>query len=102
HPAVAEHRRTHPAHSSAELDYELCFGKTVFPPTTVRFTLMFMISFGGTSCGSFSSITKSASFPAVIDPFKCSSDDAYAPLIVAMASASSIVTFWFAPQTRPL
>jgi hypothetical protein len=52
--------------------------------------------------GPFSSTTKSASFPAVIEPFTRSSDDAYAPLMVAMVSASSTVTFWFGPQTRPL
>ena len=54
----------------------LSTGYTVFPPTTVRLTLMFMISFGGTTCGSFSRNTKSASFPAVIDPFRFSSDEA--------------------------
>jgi hypothetical protein len=35
-----------------------------------------MISSGGVVCGSFSSTTKSASFPAVIDPFVASSYDA--------------------------
>src|SRR5207247_4322707 len=74
-------------------DHELCFGNTVLPPTTVRFTLIPMISVGGTSCGSFSRNTKSASLPAVIDPFTCSSDDAYAPLSVAIVSASSTATF---------
>ena len=28
-------------------------------------------------------------------------DEAYAPLMVAMVSASSTVTFWFPPHTRP-
>jgi hypothetical protein len=48
------------------------------PPATtaVRTTLTSLIVSGATSCGSFSSITKSASFPAVIVPLDRSSYDA--------------------------
>src|SRR6185436_14904340 len=77
------------------------FGCVVRPPATVRTTLMSLIVSGATSCGSFSRITKSASLPGVIEPFCVSSYEAYAPWIVAIRSASSTLTLWFSPQTRP-
>ncbi len=46
---------------------------TVLPPTTVRTTGMSLSVLGSTSCGSWPSITKSASLPVVIDPFTVSS-----------------------------
>ena len=48
-------------------------GCTVRPPTTVRTTLMFLMSSGSASCGSRSRTTKSASLPAVIEPLSRSS-----------------------------
>ena len=85
----------------AGADQPAVFGYTVLPPTTVRAILMFLISSALTSCGSFSSSTKSASLPAVIEPLTCSSCEAYAPLIVATVSASSIVIRCVGPQTLP-
>jgi hypothetical protein len=54
-------------------DYYSLFGCTTRPPTTVRTTAMSLMAFGSTVCGSLASITKSASFPGVIDPFVDSS-----------------------------
>src|SRR5205085_2991221 len=74
---------------------------TVSPPTTVRTMWMSLILSLGTVCGSSASITKSASLPAVIDPLSASSCDAYAPLIVFTAIASSTLMRWFAPHVVP-
>jgi hypothetical protein len=41
---------------------------TVRPPTTVLMTFKSFIVSGATACGSLSRITKSANFPAVIEP----------------------------------
>ena len=76
-------------------------GCIVRPPTTVRTTSISLMRSGSTSCGSSAKMTKSASFPAVMEPLLCSSKEARAPLIVPILRASSTVIFWFSPQTRP-
>src|SRR3982750_358958 len=56
---------------------------------------------GSARSGSRPRTTRSASFPGVIDPLRCSSNDAKAPFRVPTRIASSTVMRWCGPQRFP-
>jgi acetamidase/formamidase len=72
------------------------------PPSMVRSTLMACSSSAGTANGSCLSTTRSASFPASMEPLSCSSNEACAPSMVAARTASASVMRCVSPQTWPV
>src|SRR5581483_613210 len=80
-----------PIHAAFHTAYFASY--TVFPPTTVRKTLVPSICEAGTTVMSRSSTTKSASIPGASVPLDFSSNSAYADPVVYAAIACSMLSF---------
>src|SRR5687768_8836016 len=73
---VGNDRSTHTSRLSVPCGRRHHVSNVHRPPAIVRKTLIRMISFGFTVCGSLSSTTRSANFPMSRLPLLCSSPDA--------------------------